>query len=41
MRIVKFIVYYLAGDGFTEALFNSSIKKIKLSYRCFNNYRLI
>ena len=29
MRIVKFIVYYLAGDGFTEALFNSGIKKGK------------
>lgn len=27
MRIVKFIVYYLAGDSFMEALFNSSIKK--------------
>lgn len=29
MRIVKFIIYYMAGDSFTEALFNSGIKESK------------
>lgn len=29
MRIVRFMIYYLAGDGFTEAIFNSGIRKPK------------